>query len=139
FPVVFIVGMEEGLLPHSMSLFDKEQLEEERRLCYVGITRAKEKLFLTYATTRWLYGRSGDCKPSRFLSQLPTDSVIRREHVIFEERGYGSSNRWNNKQSYSKPSPKPSGKKYRLGIEVSEEELDKLLDDELDIEDFLNK
>lgn len=143
FPVVFIVGMEEGLLPHSHSLFDKEQLEEERRLCYVGITRAKEKLFLTYATSRWLYGRSGDCKPSRFLSQLPDDVVIRREHVTFDRKGYGRSKKWSNRyqsksKSSSKSSPK-SSKKYRLGIEVSEEELDKLLDDELDIEDFLRK
>ena len=143
FPVVFIVGMEEGLLPHSHSLFDKEQLEEERRLCYVGITRAKEKLFLTYATSRWLYGRSGDCKPSRFLSQLPDDAVIRREHVTFDDRKYGGSNKWSNRYqsksiSSAQSSPKTQ-KKYRLGIEVSEKELDKLLDDELDIEDFLNK
>lgn len=71
FPVVFIVGMEEGLLPHSRSLLDKSQLEEERRLCYVGITRAKEKLFLSYTQKRWQYGTQTYSTMSRFIHDIP--------------------------------------------------------------------
>lgn len=71
FPTVFIVGMEEGLFPHSRALWEKEQMEEERRLCYVGITRAKEVLFLTYASKRLFYGETSSNSPSRFLSDIP--------------------------------------------------------------------
>ncbi len=71
FPIVFIVGMEEGLFPHSRSLWEKEQMEEERRLCYVGITRAKEVLYLTYATKRMIYGETSSNAPSRFIADIP--------------------------------------------------------------------
>jgi|SRR3989344_1617514 len=71
FKIVFIVGLEEGLFPHSRALLDNEELEEERRLAYVGITRAKEKLFLTYARRRLIFGQSGSSLPSRFLSEIP--------------------------------------------------------------------
>lgn len=73
FPVVFMVGMEENLLPHSRSLFDPEQLSEERRLCYVGITRAKDKLFFTCARRRWQYGMTTASCRSRFLDDLSDD------------------------------------------------------------------
>jgi DNA helicase-2/ATP-dependent DNA helicase PcrA len=71
FPVVFLTGMEEGLLPHSRSLDDPEELEEERRLCYVGLTRAKSRLFLTHAYTRRLFGPSQKSLTSRFLREIP--------------------------------------------------------------------
>ncbi len=71
FPIVFIVGMEEGLFPHSRSLMDTSQLEEERRLAYVGITRAKELLYLTYANSRLYFGERLSNAPSRFLSDIP--------------------------------------------------------------------
>lgn len=71
FPVVFIVGLEEGIFPHSRSLWDKEQLEEERRLMYVGVTRAKEVLYLSYASKRLFYGETSSNSPSRFLSDIP--------------------------------------------------------------------
>ncbi len=71
FPIVFIVGMEEGLFPHSRSLWEKEQMEEERRLCYVGITRAKEVLYLTYASKRMIYGETSSNAPSRFIADIP--------------------------------------------------------------------
>ncbi|MBI4028987.1 MAG: ATP-binding domain-containing protein [Candidatus Blackburnbacteria bacterium] len=71
FPVVFIVGLEEGLFPHSRALTDQEELEEERRLAYVGITRAKKQLYLTFASKRLLFGQSGTSYPSRFLSEIP--------------------------------------------------------------------
>ncbi len=71
FPVVFMVGMEEGLFPHSRSMMDKNELEEERRLCYVGMTRAKEKLFLTYSRKRLFFGQKTTNIVSRFILELP--------------------------------------------------------------------
>ena len=76
FPVVFVCGMEEGLFPHSRSSDDPEKLEEERRLCYVGMTRAERKLCLSYAESRRLYGNADRIStPSRFLRELPPDRV----------------------------------------------------------------
>ena len=75
FPVVFIGGMEEGLFPHSMSSDDPQGLEEERRLCYVGITRAEQRLHLTRAWSRNLWGQSQYNGPSRFLSEIPDHLV----------------------------------------------------------------
>jgi DNA helicase-2/ATP-dependent DNA helicase PcrA len=75
FPVVFLVGMEEGLFPHSRSLTDLKEMEEERRLCYVGMTRAKERLYLVSATQRRLYGASHYNTPSRFIGDLPKEAV----------------------------------------------------------------
>ncbi len=71
FPVVFICGMETGLFPGAMSEYYDEELEEERRLCYVGITRAKKKLYLTYARERMLYGKTESRMPSRFIDEIP--------------------------------------------------------------------
>lgn len=71
FPIVFMVGMEEGIFPHSRSLFDSSQLEEERRLAYVGITRAKEMLYLTYANQRLFFGQNTSNPPSRFIIDIP--------------------------------------------------------------------
>ena len=76
FPVVFVCGMEEGLFPHSRSSDDPEKLEEERRLCYVGMTRAKRKLCMSYAESRRLYGDSDRYStPSRFLRELPRERI----------------------------------------------------------------
>ncbi len=69
FPVVFMVGVEEGILPHSRSTFDQFQLEEERRLMYVGVTRAKERLFVSHARRRFLFGRRMESAPSRFIAE----------------------------------------------------------------------
>lgn len=71
FPVVFIIGLEEGIFPHSRSLNDKSQLEEERRLAYVGITRAKEILYLCYASRRLYFGEQISNPPSRFIIEIP--------------------------------------------------------------------
>lgn len=71
FPIIFIIGMEEGLFPHSRSLLDKNELEEERRLCYVGITRAKKKVFLTYARRRLYFGQHSANEISRFVQDIP--------------------------------------------------------------------
>ena len=75
YPVVFIIGLEEGLFPHSRSLEDPAQMEEERRLCYVGITRAKERLYLVNAFRRAHYGSSEAGEPSRFLADIPRELI----------------------------------------------------------------
>ncbi|MEI6222182.1 MAG: UvrD-helicase domain-containing protein [bacterium] len=75
FPIVFIVGMEEGLFPHSRSFNSQQELEEERRLCYVGITRARKKLFITRAKERTLYGNQQYTMVSRFIKDIPPDLV----------------------------------------------------------------
>lgn len=74
---VFLTGMEEGLFPHKRSLVDEKELEEERRLCYVGLTRAKVKLHITHAEYRRLYNQENYQRPSRFLNELPTETCFR--------------------------------------------------------------
>lgn len=71
FDIVFIVGLEEGIFPHARSLENEEEIEEERRLCYVGITRAKHKLYLTFCSKRMIFGQRTNNLPSRFLSDIP--------------------------------------------------------------------
>jgi DNA helicase-2/ATP-dependent DNA helicase PcrA len=75
FDVVFIVGMEDGVFPHIRSLGDPDQLEEERRLCYVGITRARERLYLLNAWSRSLWGGLNYNPPSRFLAEIPNELI----------------------------------------------------------------
>lgn len=75
FPVVFLAGMEEGLFPHARSMSEPEEMEEERRLCYVGITRAEERLYLTGADSRTIFGRTSGAIPSRFLKEVPCSLV----------------------------------------------------------------
>lgn len=84
FPVVFITGFEEGIFPHSRSLHSEEELEEERRLCYVGMTRAKERLYLTYAWRRNLNGNTLFNSVSRFFSEIPKHL---KEKAYLEEKG----------------------------------------------------
>jgi DNA helicase-2/ATP-dependent DNA helicase PcrA len=92
FPLVFMAGMEEGLFPHSMSMDDPDRLEEERRLCYVGMTRAMQQLCLTHAESRRLHGSENYPMPSRFLREIPAE-------LLEEVRGRG----------VSRPSPYPVG------------------------------
>ena len=75
FPVVFMSGMEESIFPHSRALYDQSEMEEERRLCYVGMTRAKQELYMTYAASRLLYGGMQHNPPSRFLSEIEGEST----------------------------------------------------------------
>ena len=77
FPNVFLVGVEEGLFPGTRSLGDPDEMEEERRLCYVAITRAKQTLCICYARQRMLYGRTNSCLPSRFIDELPAQCIER--------------------------------------------------------------
>jgi DNA helicase-2/ATP-dependent DNA helicase PcrA len=86
FPVVFITGLEDGVFPHLRSLGDPEGLEEERRLCYVGITRARERLYLCHAWRRTLYGATDYYTASRFLHEIPEELI----HTVGEERPRGA-------------------------------------------------
>jgi len=81
FPTVFLIGMEEGLFPHSQSMMEIQELEEERRLCYVAITRAKQKVFLTNAQSRLYFGSTQSNFPSRFLSEIPEDLISQKGYA----------------------------------------------------------
>lgn len=82
FRVVFLIGMEEGVMPHVMSMNEASELEEERRLCYVGITRAKERLYITNAKRRMLFGNTNMNPPSRFISEIDADLIEKQESKI---------------------------------------------------------
>src|SRR5207253_746818 len=75
FPVVFLIGLEDGVFPHVRSLGDPDELEEERRLCYVGLTRAEERLYLCHAWSRMMFGTTGYRPPSRFLDEIPAELI----------------------------------------------------------------
>jgi len=85
FPYIFMVGMEEGIFPHSRSLMDKHALEEERRLCYVGMTRAKVRLFLSYARKRIFFGQRTSNTVSRFILELPENVIENNINLIKEQ------------------------------------------------------
>ncbi|WP_091225057.1 DNA helicase PcrA [Paenibacillus sp. BC26] len=98
FPIVFIIGMEEGVFPHSRAMNDNEELEEERRLAYVGITRAEKQLYLTSARMRTLFGRTNANMPSRFLKEVPDElktdaSATGRGRPAGGGIGFGSGSR----------------------------------------------
>ena len=84
FPVVFIAGLEEGVFPHSRSLGSDTELEEERRLAYVGMTRAREELHLLHAHRRSMFGTPNFNLPSRFIKDIPQDLLNRQHHPVYE-------------------------------------------------------
>ena len=88
FPVVFVVGMEEGLFPHANSIMEKDEMEEERRLCYVAITRAKKQVYLTRAYNRMYFGTRQSNLPSRFLLEIPQELM---ENVGYYTDSYKSN------------------------------------------------
>ena len=92
FPVVFLIGLEDGVFPHLRSIGEPDELEEERRLAYVGITRAQERLYLTHAWSRTLYGGTQYNPPSRFLDEIPARLVeaIEQRRASRGGRTYGS-------------------------------------------------
>lgn len=100
FPVVFMAGMEETIFPHSRSLYDQHEMEEERRLCYVGMTRAKEELYLIHAVSRMLYGGQQHNPPARFLSEIDAESVN-------EAGSFGGYN-----TNFDRPSSPPSPTRF---------------------------
>ena len=96
FPVVFMTGMEEGVFPHSLSMGEREELEEERRLCYVGMTRAKRYLYLTSAEIRTLYGHTNSNELSRFVKEIPEEYIepVTKVEVTFERGERVWHSRW---------------------------------------------
>ncbi|TYR35342.1 AAA family ATPase [Sphingobacterium phlebotomi] len=113
FPVVFIVGLEENLFPSQLSLNSRSELEEERRLFYVAVTRAEKKLHLSYATSRYRWGTLNNCEPSRFLDELNPACLeldFKPRSTVMEAGGNFQSERmaWKQKdtESFSKPKPK---------------------------------
>jgi DNA helicase-2/ATP-dependent DNA helicase PcrA len=107
FPAVFMTGMEEGVFPHSRSMGDAEEIEEERRLCYVGLTRAEQRLFLSYALHRRLHGY-GLGEPSRFLLEIPEDQVRLLNAGRGESRG----------EPVAEPAEVPEDLPFRVGARV---------------------
>lgn len=105
YPVVFITGLEDGLLPHSRSLDDPEGMAEERRLMYVGLTRAKDRVFLTYAFRRSLFGASETGLPSRFLADIPMDltesTISARSGHLRESYNYQRETTWDQSNFYT--------------------------------------
>ena len=111
FPNVFLVGFEDGLFPGMRAIGDMEEMEEERRLCYVAITRAKETLTISYAKQRMLYGRTNASLPSRFLREIPEDMVVKKGgyHAQSSQHStYGSTQ--SNNYHYGTVASKPSYK-----------------------------
>jgi len=105
FPVVFIIGMEEGIFPHSRSMNSIEELEEERRLCYVGITRAREKVFLSSSVSHSIYGDTSFRTVSRFINEIPPDLVIDENRIESESMKQGTAaekNGYGGNYSYKK-------------------------------------
>lgn len=103
FPVVFLIGLEENVFPHSRSLMDDEEMEEERRLAYVGITRAEKELYLTHAKMRTLYGRTNFNPVSRFINEIPDELMEKPDSEKSQLFGGGSINRRFEKKKESAP------------------------------------
>ena len=114
FPNVFLVGLEDGLFPGMRAIGDRDEMEEERRLCYVAITRAKERLTITSARQRMLYGRTTAAMPSRFLKEIPDDVVVKKG-------GYQRTYDWTSTstQTYYNPQPQVAKPSYLSAMEVT--------------------
>ena len=119
FPTVFLTGMEEGIFPHSRTLGDPEELQEERRLAYVGLTRARENLFITRAEYRSSWGAPNYNAPSRFLSEIP-DSVIEWNEVQEKASPISSSNRSSIRRNFAAPKPTGKSSSNTMQLEVGE-------------------
>ena len=89
FPVVFVVGAEEGIFPGIRAIGEAEEMEEERRLCYVAMTRAREQLHLTCANQRMLFGRTSANRPSRFVEEIPPEHLERSGKSFLSDLGGG--------------------------------------------------
>jgi DNA helicase-2/ATP-dependent DNA helicase PcrA len=125
FPVVFITGVEEGVLPHSRSLEDPDQLAEERRLMYVGMTRAKDRLYLTHTFIRPRYGETEPGIPSRFVGDIPSD-LIAGDHLSSTRPAVTRVTSWETSTQRRSGRPAPAapaseGPAYRAGQRVQHE------------------
>jgi DNA helicase-2/ATP-dependent DNA helicase PcrA len=108
FPVVFMTGMEESIFPHSRALYDASEMEEERRLCYVGMTRAREELYMLYASARMLYGGMQHNTPSRFLSEIDAAYVQETATAMsFASQSFQGERRYDDRQYVAPAPPKP--------------------------------
>ena len=105
FPTVFLTGMEDGIFPHSRTLGEKDEIEEERRLAYVGLTRAQERLYISRAEYRSSWGAPNYNPPSRFLDEIPTDVIEWRNHNVI------SLSLIRKPRVATAPPPRPTGKK----------------------------
>jgi len=119
FPTVFLTGMEEGVFPHSRTLGDPEELQEERRLAYVGLTRARENLFITRAEYRSAWGAPNYNAPSRFLSEIP-DSVIEWNEVQEKAASISSSTRSTIRRNFAAPKPTGKSSNNTMKLEIGE-------------------
>ena len=114
FPVVFVVGVEEGIFPGIRSIGEPEEMEEERRLCYVAMTRAKEKLYMTCAAQRMIFGRTSANRPSRFLGEIPEEYVEKSGHSYRSERS-GEEGEWKPREQRTR-----AARTYDRGYSVGE-------------------
>ena len=122
FPVVFITGVEDGLLPHSRTFSEPEEMAEERRLLYVGLTRAKDELYLTYAFRRVLYGDSTLSVPSRFFDDIPpelTTGLSTRLRGAQQRSGYKHETTWERGESAVSAAPSPKIISFPTGGKAS--------------------
>lgn len=130
FPVVFMVGMEEGLFPMGRALNDESELEEERRLCYVAMTRAEKLLYITHAKIRTIYGKTNYSRPSRFINEIPDELKVSTEEiekVKSQPEPIRSNEQLIHYKNLSTKKPKPKikkqssvdGEKVKVGIKVS--------------------
>ena len=132
FPNVFLVGFEDGLFPGMRAIGDAEEMEEERRLCYVAITRAKEHLTISHAKQRMLYGRTAAALPSRFLKEIPEECVVKKGGFRrVQEPAFGYSNSYSQYSSYNnysipkKPQPKATTTTASVSTKAAYLELNK--------------
>lgn len=118
FPAVFMIGLEETIFPHSRALYDAGEMEEERRLCYVGMTRAREELYMLYATSRMLYGGVQHNPPSRFLSEI--DAEFQPDSGFGFSNYFGDSNRLGSSDQFEDQLKKPVANEPRYIPELNE-------------------
>lgn len=137
FEVVFLAGMEDGLLPHARSLTDIQQMEEERRLCYVGITRAKSKLYLTYCRSRMQYGVPSQAVTSRFVYDIPDELIemqTEKKRYNYNQNSY--KNGYKNNQNYSS-NTEPKVTSHRRVV-VDDDILEGVINGDFDIDKLIN-
>ena len=138
FPIVFLIGLEEGLFPHSRSLMEQEEMEEERRLMYVGITRAKEKLYLSYAKQRTVWGNTGYQTRSRFVDEI-NPTLLEHMNVITTKHPSEITKKQDD-QFWREHGAKLNTKKSGIRIDsLDDSTLDDFLSGNLSVEELLNR
>jgi DNA helicase II / ATP-dependent DNA helicase PcrA len=143
FPIVFLIGMEEGLFPHSRSLMEIEEMEEERRLAYVGITRAKHKLYMSWAKQRIVWGNVGSQNRSRFVDEVPSELFEYSESVTTRVQMFSSdvgSMKKDDEKFWREHGAQLKTKKSGIKIDsLSDSTLDDFLSGNMSVEDLLNR